>query len=69
MRQTDAVPALALTLGTLLTLTGALTLVQAARHQRAGRPDAERRLFRWAVLALALGSALLLVTVVVTNPV
>lgn len=53
---------LTLALGAVLTLAGALLLVVAFRHGRDGRPDDERRVFRYAVAGLALGSLMFLAT-------
>ncbi len=57
----------ALALGGLLTVVGATALVVAFRHGQAGRPDDERRWFRLAVAALALGSLGFLLTVMLTR--
>ncbi len=54
-------------LGGVATLAGALALVLAFRHGQAGRRDRERVVFRLAVGALALGSALFLVHVATTT--
>lgn len=56
-----------LALGGLLTIGGAGALVVAAKHARSGERDAERRWFRGAVGALALGSAAFLATVLLTG--
>lgn len=57
-----------LVLGALLTLVGAALLVVAFRHGQAERRDDERRTFRLAVAALALGSLLFLATVTLSGP-
>lgn len=54
-------------LGGVLTLAGALLLVRAFRLGQADDRAGERRTFRLAVGALAAGSALFLVTVMVTE--
>lgn len=46
----------------MATLAGAVGLVVAYRHGQAGERDRERRLFRLAVGALAVGSLLFLAT-------
>lgn len=56
-----------LVLGGLATIGGAGALVVAFRHGQAGRRDDERRWFRAAVAALALGSASFLVTVLLAG--
>ena len=52
----ELLTAVAVILGGLLTLGGAALLVVAFRHGQAGRADDERRVFRLAVAALAVGS-------------
>lgn len=54
---------LTLALGGALTIGGAGALVVAFRHGQRGHRDDERRWFRGAVAALALGSLAFLVTV------
>jgi hypothetical protein len=61
------VQTVALVLGALLTLTGAGLLVLAFRQGQAGRPDDERRTFRLAVVGLATGSVLFLVTMMLSG--
>ena len=56
-----------LVLGALLTLTGAGLLVVAFRQGQSQRPDAERRTFRLAVVGLAAGSLLFLVTMTLSG--
>ncbi len=56
-----------LALGGVLTLAGAALLVRAFRLGQADRRDDERRTFRLAVAALAVGSALFLLTAMVTE--
>ena len=56
-----------LILGALLTLTGAGLLVLAFRQGQAGRRDDERRTFRLAVVGLAAGSVLFLVTMMLSG--
>lgn len=58
---------LTLALSAVLTIGGALGLVLAFRHGQAGRREAERRIFRLAVVGLAAGSALVLVTMVLVE--
>ncbi len=67
-RQTGRVQPVLLALGGILTLAGAGLLVRAFRQGQAGDRAGERRTFRLAVGALAVGSALFLVTVVVARP-
>lgn len=55
-----------LALGGVLTIGGAALLVLAFRRGQDGDRDAERRLFRYSVAALAAGSLCFLVTVLVT---
>ncbi len=58
---------LTLVLGAVLTLGGAALLVLAFRHGRDGRPDAERRTFRYAVAGLAVGSLMFLATAMLSQ--
>lgn len=53
---TDLLTTVAVALGGLLTIGGAALLVVAFRHGQAGRAADERRVFRLAVAALAVGS-------------
>lgn len=56
-----------LVLGAVGTIGGAMLLVVAFRHGQARDPDGERRAFRAAVAALAVGSLLWLATIVVAR--
>lgn len=55
-------------IGATGTLGGAALLVTAFRTGQAGDKARERFLFRWAVGALALGSAAFLFTMIVSTP-
>lgn len=62
----NPVQVVTLVLGGALTIVGSLLLVTAFRHGQSQRRDLERRDFRRAVAALALGSILFFVTVALT---